>query len=112
MTLAELPENACVLSTVVQAFAISALKKLEASGRTFIDYFAFKVLSGLALPGIPYWTGAKEHYESHPQDYQAVYDALSDDESRDVFTRLLSFRLNYDIFADVLLHSQSAGNVL
>lgn len=97
LKLSELPENACVLSTVVQAFAISALKKLEASGHTFVDYFAFKVLSGLALPEIPYWIGAKEHFASNTQDYQAVFDALSDDESRDVFNRLLSFRLNYDI---------------
>lgn len=97
LKLNELPENACVLSTVVQAFAISALKKLEASGYAYIDYFAFKALSGLTLPDIPYWAGAKEHFASNKQDYQAVYDALHDEESRDVFNRLMSFRLNYDI---------------
>lgn len=97
LKLNELPENACVLSTVVQAFAVSALKKLEASGHSFVDYFAFKVLSELTLPEIPYWVGAKEHFESNLQEYQAVYDALSDDESRDVFERVMSFRLNYDI---------------
>ena len=93
----ELPEHSCVLSTVVQAFATSALKKLEATGNVFVDYFAFKVLSGLPLPEIPYWVGASEHFELHKDDYQAVYDALNDEESKDVFERLISFRLNYDI---------------
>lgn len=97
LKLDELTKNACVLSCVVNTYAVSALKKLEASGHTFVDYFAFRALSGLSLPEIPYWVGGKEHYESHTQDYQTVYDALDDDESRDVFKRLLSFRLNYDI---------------
>lgn len=97
LKLCELPANACVLSTVVQAYAISALKKLENSGHIYVDYFTFKALSGLTLPDIPYWVDSKEHFASNTQEYQAVYDALHDDESRDVFNRLMSFRLNYDI---------------
>lgn len=99
--LKSLPEGAMVVSTVVQAHANKALANLRQANVAHLDYFAFQVLSGLPVRDIPYWEGAQAHFEANENSYRAVYDGLVDQESKDVFSRIMAFRLNKD-------HSQMA----
>lgn len=95
--LGDVPADARIVSTVVQAHAISVIKKLRNHNLNHVDYFAFKALSNLSLPEIPYWVGAKKHFEANKKSYEDVYNALCDMQSRDIFERIMNFRLNYDL---------------
>ncbi len=96
-TLEAVPKDARIVSAVVQAYPIAVYKKLKAGNYSFCDYFAFKEISKLPLQEIPYWIGAKKHFEENKKDYAALYDALVDDVSKDIFNRVINFRLNYDL---------------
>lgn len=91
------PEDARIVSAVVQAYPVTVCKKLKEIGYSFCDYFAFKEISKLPLKEIPYWIGAKKHFEENTKDYADLYDALADDISKDTFNRIINFRLNYDL---------------
>ena len=97
LRLHDVPASARVVSTVIQAFANAAIKKLQERGLSFVDYFAFKAISGLPLREIPYWVGAKAHFEENRLAYSTLYAKLADDESRVTFERVLNFRLNHDL---------------
>ena len=91
------PDDARVISTVVQAFANAAMNKLRERRLNFIDYFAFKALSKLPLREIPYWEGAQAHFETNKPKYLQLYEQLADQQSKDVLERVINFRLNQDI---------------
>lgn len=95
--LSQVPENARIISTVVQAFANAALNKLRERRLDFIDYFAFKALANLALKDIPYWEGAHTHFEKNKLAYLQLYEHLADIQSKDTFEHILNFRLNHDL---------------
>lgn len=97
LTLDEVPASARIVSTVIQAFANSAIERLQARKLNFIDYFAFKAISGLSLREIPYWIGAKEHFQANRSAYSRLYEKLADNESRTTFEHVLNFRLNHDL---------------
>jgi FkbM family methyltransferase len=97
LKLADAPEGARVVSTVVQARPHAALAKLRDRGLAHVDYFAFIALSGLPLREIPYWEGAKAHFEANEARYGAVRAALVDEASIDTFDRVLGFRLDHDL---------------
>lgn len=93
----DVPESARVVSTVIQAFANAAIKKLQDRNLSYADYFAFKAISGLPLKEIPYWVGAQPHFDANRSAYSTLYSKLADDESRVTFERVLNFRLNHDL---------------
>ena len=95
--LADLPADARVISTIVQARPISALRKLEQKNCSHLDFFAFHRLSGLPFREIPYWAGAKAHFIANRPDYTALHAALADAESRETMEHVLRFRLNHDL---------------
>jgi FkbM family methyltransferase len=97
LRLDDVPASARIISTVIQAFANAAIEKLQARKLSFIDYFAFKAISGLPLREIPYWIGANEHFQANRSAYSRLYEKLADEESRTTFEHVLNFRLNHDL---------------
>lgn len=97
LRLPDVPSNGRVISTIVQARPISVIKKLKDRGLAHVDYFAFLALSGLPVREIPYWKGARAHYQTNETRYAAVRRALVDSASIDTFDNVLAFRLDLDL---------------
>lgn len=97
LRLTDVPSEARVVSTIVQARPITAMERLRERGLARVDYFTFFALSGLPLREIPYWQGAAEHFESNQTRYDAVRDALVDAESVETFDAVLGLRLDHDL---------------
>lgn len=97
LRLGEIPADARIVSAVVNSRATTALGRLHDHGASFIDYFAFRAVSGLDLHEITFWKGARAHFDAHRGDYLWLYGRLSDPLSRETFERVLNFRLNYNL---------------
>lgn len=97
--LEDVPDNALVVITVVGIHPKSAKKKVEERGLRNLDYFAFYRYSGLEIESILLFDFRKFgiDFRKHRKGYERVFSMLADQESKDVFTRLINFRLSYDI---------------
>lgn len=76
---------------------LSARERLRQLNVTQLDYFQFRLHFDAPLPAIHFNEGFEEDFNEHHQHYQWVYDRFADEESREVFTRLVNFRLQYDL---------------
>lgn len=93
---ADVPKNALVL-IVSGGRPFSARRRLQELSLENLDYFSFHTHSGLSLRPLVFNEGFKEDFRDHIIDYEWIYDLLSDDLSRSIFKKLVSFRLNQDI---------------
>jgi len=77
----------------------SALKKLDDSNVSALDYFAFERFSGLPLKPVTFWNEFRADYARNHDRYEAVRHRLADDASRDLFDAIVRFRLTGDVSA-------------
>ena len=94
--LTKIGKNAIVLNCVVHSFPITVGRKFDKAGIRNIDLFSFMKYSGITIE-IPYWKGFVESYENRKEEYNAVYEALSDEISRKTYESMISLRCDYDI---------------
>lgn len=97
--LSDVPQNAIVVSAVVDGRPVTVERLLKASEMNYIDYFSFKNISGfpLRIPAHGLHAGFKEDYARHQKKYEHTCALLADEISRETFSRLVDFRLNEDI---------------
>ncbi|WP_312074558.1 FkbM family methyltransferase [Atlantibacter sp.] len=93
------PTNAIVISGIVEGRPLTANKILKNSGFSYIDYFSFKRCSGFPLRrpahGLP--IDFKENYNAHKSKYENTFSLLSDEISKETFSRLVDFRLHENL---------------
>lgn len=92
----DVPKNALVLN-VAGGMPLSARKRLSEAGLRNLDYFSFYRFSGLDLIEMRFNEGFSEEYFAHQEQYRWIHDLLQDQNSRDVFNKLVGFRLEYDL---------------
>ncbi|MBI5924998.1 MAG: FkbM family methyltransferase [Aquabacterium sp.] len=93
---ADVPEGAMVL-VLSGGRPLSVQDKLSSLPVRSLDYFAFARWSGLDLTGIVFNEGFAADFEAHRDRYEWIFARLKDEESRRVFSKLVSFRLKGDI---------------
>lgn len=92
--LASVEPGSMVVSCVTQARPKTAIAKLKKAGIAHcIDYFAFADASEGRLPQVAAISDTRADYSDHSQDYAWVRQQLFDDESRNIFDRVMDFRL-------------------
>ncbi len=97
-TLATVAPGSFVISCVTASFPVSALCKLEEAGiRQFADYFSVAEASNGQLPQVCAIAETRDDYRQHAAEYAWVRQRLYDESSRDIFDRLLDFRLTGDL---------------
>lgn len=94
--LAAVPKNALILN-VAGGQPLSAKQRLDDEGLRNLDYFSFYRLSGLPLTEMRFNEGFENEFSQNKEKYEWIYSLLQDDNSREVFKKLVSFRLEYDI---------------
>lgn len=76
---------------------LSARRRLDALGLRNLDYFAFSAVSGLSLVPIRFNEGFQEDFAANRDKYEWIHGLLQDQESIQVFEKLVSFRLSSDL---------------
>ncbi|MBU3580980.1 FkbM family methyltransferase [Polynucleobacter sp. AP-Capit-er-40B-B4] len=90
------PQNSLVLN-VAGGRPLSARTRLNALGLQNLDYFAFSKIAPLPLRELRFNEGFEREFLENNNKYQWIYNLLKDEESRDVFARLVKFRFDHDI---------------
>lgn len=94
--LADVPKSALVLN-VAGGRPLSARQRLDEAGLRNLDYFAFFKFSGFPLIPMRFNEGFEEEFNSNQKNYAWIYGLLRDENSRNIFKKLVNFRIDYDI---------------
>ncbi len=70
--------------------------KLDALGFKNFSYLAFYKYSDLELPAPPFIIDFKEDYKNNKDRYAKVYNLLSDTKSKEVFEKVINFKISFD----------------
>jgi len=98
--LSDVPAGSMVISTVTQARPKTAMNKLlRLNGVVSMDYFAVADASHFQLPQVPAQADTQKEYAAHPEKFEWVRELFADQESREVFNRVMEFRLNANLRA-------------
>lgn len=95
--LESLPRDALVVNCVAVGRPITAQRRIDVFGYDQLDYYSFIRESGLTLEPIEYWTGFADHFEREQERYTALQERLRDPQSKEVLSRIVNFRLTYDL---------------
>ncbi|MBR1219661.1 FkbM family methyltransferase [Bradyrhizobium sp. U87765 SZCCT0131] len=75
----------------------TVMRHLDAFGLQHLDYFAFYKWSGLPVRELVFNEGFATEFAANRAEYDRVFAALADDESRQVFQKLVNFRVSHDL---------------
>ena len=97
--LSNVPEDAIVVSGIIDGRPVTVSHLLSRSGLCSIDYFSFKKYSGLMLKEPPLVAPVhfRVDYDQHRDRYENIKGMLADDISIETFSRLVNFRLKEDL---------------
>lgn len=90
------PKNALVISSLIGK-PLTAEKKLIHSSLSYLDYFSFYKYSQLSVRKVMFWDNFQEDLKINFYKYKNVYNRLNDQESKDIFYRIVNFRNSYDL---------------
>lgn len=94
--LEEVPKDAIILNAV-GGRTQSAKTKLDSLGFVNTDYFSFVKFCGLKLPEIVFNENFSSHFAENEAKFKWAHGQLSDEESKKIFEKLVSFRLTGDL---------------
>ncbi|WP_421548530.1 FkbM family methyltransferase [Pseudomonas sp. QD4] len=94
--MADVPKDALVLN-VAGGSPLSAKNRLDKADLRNLDYFSFYRNSGLSLTQIRFNEDFGDEFSANEKRYEWIYERLNDEESRQAFLKLVSFRRTYDI---------------
>lgn len=94
----EVPLSATVISCVVEAHPVTALRRLRERGLTnIVDYFLLCRAAPSQFQEVAHLSRSIDDIRLHTAAYEDLSRALADDESRDVLKRVLEFRCTGDV---------------
>lgn len=91
----DVPKDAIVL-WVATGSPLEVKKRLDAMGLKNISYLAFYRYSKLDLAEPPFILDFKEDFQNNRAQYEATYKLLSDEKSKEVFVKVLNFKISFD----------------
>jgi FkbM family methyltransferase len=97
--LVSLPENTLILSCVVLAKPQQVNENYKSLNFFYCDYFAFKKYSHLPILDVifNYNITFKNDFNENYSEYNYIFNLLSDKYSKNVFEKIIKFRLSSDI---------------
>jgi FkbM family methyltransferase len=95
----EAPRDGLVLIAIVGVIPVTVRKRVRNLGLIHCDYFSFCRYSRLDINKkfLFDFDEFREDFFKNIDRYEEIYNLLSDEESKDVFWRLINFRLFYDL---------------
>jgi len=69
---------------------------LEKRGFEYFNYLAFYKYSGFELVSPPFMSDFKDDFLANEIEYKKTYDLLADEESKEVFEKIINFKISFD----------------
>ena len=89
------PKDAIILWTSTGS-PLEVKHKLNEMGFKNISYLAFYKYSAFDLIHPPFITDFKDDYKKNTDRYNSVYDLLTDKKSKEVFEKVINFKMTFD----------------
>ncbi|MEA1915773.1 MAG: FkbM family methyltransferase [Campylobacterota bacterium] len=86
----------CIILWVSTGSPLEVKNRLDEMGFSHISYLAFYKYSGLDLIDPPFIMDFKNDFLSHQNEYQWIYDKLEDTDSKEVFQKVINFKISFD----------------
>ena len=100
VSLSDVPPGSMVISTESAEHPKAAMNKLlRLNGVVSMDYVAVADASQGKLPQVKAIAETQKEHAANPEKFEWVRELLSDQESREVFNRVMEFRLNANLRA-------------
>lgn len=86
---------------------LTSKRLVQTAGLECLDYFAFYKYSGLKLEPIVFLGDFEKEFHQNQSRFQAIYERLADQVSRDQFSKLINFKLSLNLsFLEGFLFSE------
>jgi len=92
----EVPKDSIIL-TVATGSPLEVNIKLDELGYTHFNYLSFIRYSKLHLVHPPFIMDFKDDFLKNKHKYQEIYNILSDEKSKEVFTKVINFKISFDL---------------
>ncbi len=90
-------EKDSIILSVSTGSPLEVKYKLDELGFTHFNYLSFYRYSQLELAAPPFMYDFEDDFKNNAKKYEEVYDLLADDRSKEVFKKLLNFKMTYDL---------------
>ncbi len=92
----DVPKDCIILSTS-SGSPLEVQNKLNSMGYTNFNYFSFYKMSKLDLQAPMFMDDFENDFKNHEAEYKKTYDLLSDRKSKDIFTKVINFKISFDL---------------
>ena len=89
------PKDALILATSTGS-PLEVKNGLDDRGFENINYLAFCKYSNYDLAEPPFISDFKEDFKNNKEKYEKVYTLLSDEKSKEIFTKIINFKISFD----------------
>ena len=91
----DVPKDAIILWTS-SGSPLEVKRRLDTMGFSNISYLALLKYSSLDLAPHPFIMDFKEDYKHNKHLYEQTYNLLADKKSKEIFTKLINFKISFD----------------
>lgn len=91
----EVPKDSIIL-WVATGSPLEVKNRLDEMGYTHISYLSLCKYSSLDLIEPPFIMDFENDYKNNNLEYQQTFDLLSDDKSKEIFEKVINFKISFD----------------
>jgi len=95
LNIKDIPKDSIILWTS-SGSPLEVKNFLDTNDYTHISYLAFYKYSSLNLAPPPFILDFKDDYKNNISKYKEVFDLLNDNKSKEVFTKIINFKISFD----------------
>lgn len=96
LSIDEVPKDSIILSTSTGS-PLEVKSTLDAKGFTNFNYLSFYKYSKLDLAPPPFIIDFEDDFKKNRNEYAYLYDLLEDEESKEIFTKVINFKISFDL---------------
>ena len=91
----EVDKNSIILCTATGS-PLEVKQALDEMGFTHFNYLSFYKYCDFDLAPPPFMTDFEDDYKQNKDEYKKVFDILADDKSKEVFEKVINFKISFD----------------
>jgi len=93
----DVPKENTIILSVSTGSPLEVQNRLNEMGYKNFNYLLFCKYSGFVLVSPPFIDDFENDYKKNKEQYSQTYNLLCDDKSKEIFTKIINFKISYDL---------------
>ncbi len=93
----DVPKKNSLILCAVTGSPLEVKDRLDKLGYKNFNYLSFYKYSNLTLPSPPFIDDFEDDFKNNKANYLNTYELLKDDKSKEVFTKVINFKISFNI---------------